>query len=78
MANLKTAAKSKGKGKLAQAAKKRKPVKESLHHPMLDDAAAPFRTVYNPPKPEERFQFLKTFSTIPGLRSKGQNQNPQG
>lgn len=78
MANLKSAAKSKGKGKLAQAAKKRKPTpKLGLHHPTLDDAAAPYRQVYNPPPPEERFQFLKTFSTIPGLRAKGQNQ-PQG
>ena len=77
MANLKTAAKSKGKGKLAQAAKKRKP-RESLQHPTMDDAAAPYRQVYNPPKPEDRFQFLKTFSTIPGLRNKGQNQPPQG
>lgn len=73
MANLKTTAKSKGKGKLAQAAKKRGP-KMVLSHPSTDDAAAPYRNVYNPPKPEDRFQFLKTFATVPGLRSKGQNQ----
>lgn len=78
MAALKTAAASKGKGKLAQAAKKRKPkAKIGLNHPTLDGPGEAHRIVYNPPKPEERFQFLKTFSTIPGLRSKGQNQ-PQG
>jgi hypothetical protein len=75
---LKTAAASKGKGKLAQAAKKRKPQpKSSLNHPTLDSPGAAHPNVYNPPKPEERFQFLKTFSTIPGLRSKG-SQQPQG
>lgn len=76
---LKDAATSNGKGKLAQAAKKRKPGSEKMvtSHPSEDDAAAPYRQVYNPPKPEDRFQFLKTFSTIPGLRSKGKNQ-PQG
>ena len=75
---LKTTAASKGKGKLAQAAKKRKP-KSSLNHPTLDSPGAAHPNVYNPPKPEERFQFLKTFSTIPGLRSRGaNNQQPQG
>ena len=69
MATLKTAAKSKGKGKLAQAAKKRKPVKMELQHPTLDGPGEAQRSVYNPPQPEERFQFLKTFSTIPGLRN---------
>jgi len=74
---LKKAASSKGKGKLAQAAKKRKPTKLVLDHPTEDDVAAPYRQPYNPPKPADRFQFLKTFATIPGLRNKG-NQPPQG
>lgn len=75
---LKDAAKSKGKGKLAQAAKKRKPAtpKVELNHPSMDGPGEAFRSVYNPPKPEDRFQFLKTFATIPGLRSRG--SQPQG
>lgn len=73
---LKDAAKTKGKSKLAAAAKKRTSTpKVQLNHPTMDGPQEPFRTVYNPPKPEDRFQFLKTFSTIPGLRNKGNQQN---
>ena len=70
---LKKAAASKGKSKLAQRAKKRGE-KMSINHPTEDSVTAPYHQVYNPPQPEDRFQFLKTFSTIPGLRNKGQNQ----
>ena len=71
------AAKPKAKSKLASAVKKRKPVSLKLNHPSKDDPTAPYRQPYRPPKPEDRFQFLKTFSTIPALRTKG-NQPPQG
>ena len=74
---LKKAASSKGKSKLAQAAKKRKGEKMSINHPTEDSVTAPYHQVYNPPQPEDRFQFLKTFSTIPGLRSKGNTQQPR-
>lgn len=44
-----------------------------LSHPTEDEPSAPYRTVYNPPKPVDRFGFLKTFATIPGLRNKAKN-----
>ena len=46
-----------------------------LNHPTLDTPEAGYRTVYNPPAPADRFQFLKTFATIPALRSKGVPQS---
>lgn len=69
---LKDAAKSKGKSKLAQAAKKRKPARPSLevNHPTMDGPGEPYRQPYNPPQPEDRFQFLRTFATIPGVRNR--------
>lgn len=65
MGALKKAAKSK--------MKKRSP-KMSIGHPTEDSPDAPYHSVYNPPQPEDRFEFLKTFSTIPGLRNKGKPQ----
>lgn len=48
-----------------------------LSHPTEDEPSAPYRTVYNPPKPVDRFDFLKTFATIPGLRNKAKNNQQQ-
>lgn len=58
----------------AKKSMKGKAPKMVLDHPTQDSPDAPYRQVYNPPQPEERFQFLKTFATIPGLRNKGQQQ----
>lgn len=76
---LKDAAQKK-KGTLAQRAKSRTPGLK-LQHPTLDGPDEKLRAEqpYIPPRPEKRFEFLKTFATIPALRSKGINQqNPQG
>ena len=76
---LKDAAKKK-KSSLARKAKAR-PNTLKLQHPTLDGPDEKLRAEqpYIPPRPEKRFDFLKTFATIPGLRSKGLNQqNPQG
>ena len=75
---LKTAA-AKKKGSLAGKAKAR-PNSLALRHATLDspDARVRAEQPYIPPKPEKRFEFLKTFATIPGLRSKGLNQQNQG
>lgn len=69
MATLREAAKKKvsGKGQKAE-----------LNHPTLDNAEAAARPLYVPPQPKDRFKFLKTFATIPGLRSRGAAQTPQG
>ena len=71
MGALKTAA-SKKKGGLAKKVKAR-PNDVALRHPTLDSPEARLRAEqpYIPPRPEKRFDFLKTFATIPGLRSKG-------
>lgn len=71
MGALKAAAKKK-KGSLAQRAKAR-PLGLALRHPTLDgpDERVRAEQPYIPPRPEKRFEFLKTFATIPGLRSKG-------
>lgn len=76
---LKDAAKKK-KSTLAQKAKAR-PSNLKLQHPTLDGPDEKLRAEqpYIPPRPEKRFEFLKTFATIPALRGKGINQqNPQG
>jgi hypothetical protein len=65
MGSLKKAAKKTMKGKAP---------KMVLDHPTEDSPDAPYRQVYNPPQAEDRFQFLKTFATIPGLRNKGSQQ----
>lgn len=71
MGALKTAAVKK-KGALAQKVKAR-PNDTALRHPTLDgpDEKVRAEQPYIPPRPEKRFEFLKTFATIPGLRSKG-------
>ena len=71
MGALKTAA-AKKKGTLAKKVKAR-PNDVSLRHPTLDSPDAKLRAEqpYIPPRPDKRFDFLKTFATIPGLRSKG-------
>lgn len=71
MSALKTAA-AKKKGGLAQKVKAR-PNDTALRHPTMDSPDAKLRAEqpYIPPRPEKRFDFLKTFATIPGLRSKG-------
>lgn len=72
MGALKTAA-AKKKGELAQKVEARsKDI--AIRHPTIDspEAAVRAKNPYIPPKPEKRFEFLKTFATIPGLRSKGQ------
>lgn len=48
-----------------------------LSHPTLDSPESSQRQTYVPPMPQDRFQFLRTFATIPGLRSKagGENNN---
>lgn len=78
MGALKTAVKKK-KGALAQRVKAR-PNDVALRHPTLDSPEAKVRAEqpYIPPRAEKRFDFLKTFATIPGLRSKGLNQQNQG
>jgi hypothetical protein len=78
MGALKTAAKKK-KGELAQKVKAR-PNDLALRHPVEDSPAAKVRAEqpYIPPLPEKRFDFLKTFATIPGLRSKGTPGGNQG
>ena len=75
---LKDAAKKK-KSSLARKAKAKNGMK--LQHPTLDGPDEKLRAEqpYIPPRPEKRFEFLKTFATIPALRGKGINQqNPQG
>mgnify|MGYP001595139466 CR=1 FL=1 len=71
MGALKTAA-GKKKGELARKVKAR-PNDIAVRHPALDSPEARVRAEqpYIPPKQEKRFDFLKTFATIPGLRSKG-------
>jgi hypothetical protein len=71
MGALKTAA-GKKKGNLAQKVKAR-PTDMALRHPTLDgpDERVRAEQPYIPPRPDKRFEFLKTFATIPGLRSKG-------
>jgi len=72
MGALKTAAAKKKKGSLARKVKAR-PNNAALRHPTEDSPDAKVRAEqpYIPPRPEKRFDFLKTFATIPGLRSKG-------
>lgn len=71
MGALKKAA-AKKRGVLAQKAKAR-PNDIALRHATLDSPDAKIRAEqpYILPRPEKRFEFLKTFATIPGLRSKG-------
>lgn len=78
MGALKAAA-AKKKGTLANRAKTRAN-SSALRHPTLDSPQAKVRAEqpYIPPRPEKRFEFLKTFASIPGLRSKGINQQNQG
>lgn len=79
MGALKTAAVKKKKGELAQKVKAR-PNDLALRHPSQDSPGAAVRAQqpYVPPRPEKRFDFLKTFATIPALRSKGINQQNPG
>ena len=79
MGALKSAATAKKKGPLANRAKARAS-RAALRHPTLDSPQAKVRAEqpYIPPRPEKRFEFLKTFATVPGLRSKGINQQNQG
>lgn len=71
MGALKTAA-TKKKGTLARKVKAR-PSDVAVRHPSLESPEAKFRAEqpYIPPRPDKRFEFLKTFAAIPGLRSKG-------
>lgn len=71
MASLKEAAQ-------ARAAAKTAPVDEmKMNHPTMDSPAAGQRVTYNPPPPQKRFDFLKRFASVPGLRAKGAAQAQQ-
>lgn len=69
MASLKEAAQAKAAAARQPAAQEEASVK--MNHPTMDSAGASTRLAYNPAPPQKRFDFLKRFSRVPGLRAKG-------
>ncbi len=65
MASLKEAAQARA------SAKTQAPNELKMNHPTMDSPSAGHRVTYNPPPPQKRFDFLKRFSAVPGLRAKG-------